>query len=465
MERLKQYSAALIAAALALVFLIVGVLSLTVLKPAQETVSSTVSTNTIIMTRDGVLPLLNDEVTVRATSASGAEVAIGVGTPGDVLGWIGEDPYTEVVGITSTRSELKVEEHGSPADAESGAQSGAADAQSGADGAQSAQSAPQAGLVDDLASSDMWLDAASGTGTATLTLSEVPAKRSLIAASAAGAGDLQLTLTWATEKVNTLAIVSFLGALVAALIAGVAWLSRRQLLRHREERAARLAERAGADLTDTQTIDSRRIAELVDADRAEEARSEARDRDEEPTESATVESADERGEEPEGAGGAAEALPDEAAEGVGSAEAEIPSEEDEARPVESSHEETPTMTGRHGAPDRPLDEDPPEKVPTDTGIIDLSAIRPGAALPSRRALREAREKGEATIVVDGREFDTGLIPVISGPEGDHRTPAGTAEAASPDAQSAGETEEAEKGSWTSLMSGWLRPNRQGKDRS
>ena len=82
-------------------------------------------------------------------------------------------------------------------------------------------------------------------------------------------------------------------------------------------------------------------------------------------------------------------------------------------------------------------------MPTDTGIIDLSAIRPGVALPSRRALREAREKGEEKIVIEGREFDTGLIPVVAKEE--------PASASDDPAEGADATS-----SWKSLMSGWLK---------
>jgi len=67
--------------------------------------------------------------------------------------------------------------------------------------------------------------------------------------------------------------------------------------------------------------------------------------------------------------------------------------------------------GRHGLDNGPIDQDPPERATTDTGVIDLSGIRGGRTLPSRRALREARNNGEQVVVVDGQEFNTGLIPV------------------------------------------------------
>ncbi|MDO5728102.1 MAG: hypothetical protein Q4P71_00580 [Actinomycetaceae bacterium] len=44
--------------------------------------------------------------------------------------------------------------------------------------------------------------------------------------------------------------------------------------------------------------------------------------------------------------------------------------------------------------------------------IEATAGGKTVKFPSRRALREARERGEAEVVVEGRKFDTGLIPVV-----------------------------------------------------
>lgn len=505
MERLKQYSAAVAAAALSLIFLIVGALALTVFAPAQELASSVVPERSLVMTRDGVLPLLAKNVTVTASSESGAPVALGLGTPGDVLGWIGEDPYTEVVGLSSDRSLLKVEDHpgasGADRDAQSGAQSGAqsvspesapaqSDAQSGAEsGAQSAssQSGAQsassqsgaildqeaAALVDAVAASDMWLETANDDGSASLSLDEVGAARSLLAVSAGGPGDLRLTLTWPIDRANMLAIVCLLGALVFALIAAVAGFSRFQLLRHRAERAERIAARAGADVTETQTFDSRELAALTESGRTADAPSPSEvdevgepegvaggDDDEEPAASRTQEEAPERVEDP--------AEPE---------DAHVPQDADEPSPEDAPESATPyggpesadagsepaeRVLGRHGS-GIPVDEDPPEKVPTDTGIIDLSGIRPGVTLPSRRALREAREKGEGTLVIDGREFDTGLIPVVDSAQ-DERAPQVQAPSAeSAEAPSSGEAPAKPSTSgWTSMMAGWLKKDQGGK---
>ncbi|MST64390.1 hypothetical protein [Schaalia hyovaginalis] len=442
MKRLKQYASAAIAAAVALVFLIVGALALTVLKPSQELASSVVASNALVMTRDGVLPLVAKDVRIDARSISGAPVALGVGTPGDVIGWIGDDAYTEVVGITSDRSVLKVEEHPGAQQAESSqsgnaAQSGAGQAASAPEASQSADSSqsaslPAKALETDLEGSDMWLDKTAGQGSATLALSDIPVGRSLIAVSAAGKGDLELTLTWSMRRVNTLAIIAFLGAGLFALISGVLVLSRRHLLQRRRERAQVLTERAGADTTQTQMIDTAQLAELIDAGRNDDA----------PSEAAKAESPsgiERTGDEPGEAQDAADASPDGSDAPVGADHAEEPGTAGTA----DTNADAETAHGRHALVEGTIDADPPEKVPTDTGIIDLSAIRPGVALPSRRALREAREKGEEKIVIEGREFDTGLIPVVAKEE--------PASASDDPAEGADATS-----SWKSLMSGWLK---------
>ena len=108
------------------------------------------------------------------------------------------------------------------------------------------------------------------------------------------------------------------------------------------------------------------------------------------------------------------------------------------------------VAGRHGEWAGAEDQDPPEKVSTDTGIIDLSSIRPGVTLPSRRALREAREKGEEKIVIDGREFNTGLIPIVHQTDSD--------ESAGSESEESSSASRSGSDSWTKLMSRWLKKN-------
>lgn len=494
MELFKRYVAASSMGVVALVCVLVGLLGVTVLRPPTHQVSSVVSATDLIMTRGNVLSIVKDDVTVTATSKSGAPVTLSIGTTQDVKGWIGDAAYTEVIGIESDRTKLKAESHDaigpsrvpSPSPAQSGAQSGVQS------GAQPLAEPSSADLVQQLASSDMWFKQASGEGTVSLDLENVPSGRSALAASAGGPGDLTLTLTWKVEQTNTLAIIAFLAACVFALIALALFLTRWQLLRLRKVREARIEERRKADSLETSSINSAAVAERIAAAReaapAAAPASEPAQADEpsvDETEQREAE-ADEQSEDIASTWGAAAF-----ASGKSDAEdAEAPvAEADEAvaddgpdatpvdeAPVESVEEsddngaQTPPSSdssdeyvpdpltdtferrGRHGLDNGPIDQDPPERATTDTGVIDLSGIRGGRTLPSRRALREARNNGEQVVVVDGQEFNTGLIPVTR-PRGAEQAPAPT---------SAPDDDASSTGGWTSIMSGWLKDRQEGK---
>ena len=494
MELFKRYVAASSMGVVALVCVLVGLLGVTVLRPPTHQVSSVVSATDLIMTRGNVLSIVKDDVTVTATSKSGAPVTLSIGTTQDVKGWIGDAAYTEVIGIESDRTKLKAESHDaigpsrvpSSTPAQSGAQSGVQS------GAQPLAEPSSADLVQQLASSDMWFKQASGEGTVSLDLENVPSGRSALAASAAGPDDLTLTLTWKVEQTNTLAIIAFLAACVFALIALALFLTRWQLLRLRKIREARIEERRKADSLETSSINSAAVAERIAAAReaapAAVAASEPAKADE-----PSVEEAEQREAEAEekpaddaptwGAAAFAsgkneaedaEAPVAEADETVAEDNAETaPTDEAPAQPAEASDDNAeqaqPTVDaseeyvpdpltdtferrGRHGLDNGPIDQDPPERATTDTGVIDLSGIRGGRTLPSRRALREARNNGEQVVVVDGQEFNTGLIPVTR-PRNAEQAPAPT---------SAPDDDASSTGGWTSIMSGWLKDRQEGK---
>lgn len=500
MELFKRYVAASSMGVVALVCVLVGLLGVTVLRPPTHQVSSVVSATDLIMTRGNVLSIVKDDVTVTATSKSGAPVTLSIGTTQDVKGWIGDAAYTEVIGVESDRTKLKAESHAAvstgqttPAAPSTPAQSGA---QSGVQsGAQPLADPTSADLVTQLASSDMWFKQASGEGTVSLDLENVPSGRSALAASAAGPDDLTLTLTWKVEQTNTLAIIAFLAACVFALIALALFLTRWQLLRLRKIREARIEERRKADSLETSSINSAAVAERVAAARdsapasapVEEppAADEATVSNDSSTDSAEAvpveekaqwgaavytpaadesaenapaeeEAADGASSEEEAAGEAAPSENDGATEAVDSSDEaasneaasnEVPQDDYVSDPLTDTFE----RRGRHGLDNGPIDQDPPERATTDTGVIDLSGIRGGRTLPSRRALREARNNGEQTVVVDGQEFNTGLIPI---------TRPRAAEPAAP--TSAPDDDASKTGGWTSIMSGWLKDRQEGK---
>ena len=490
MELFKRYVAASSMGVVALVCVLVGLLGVTVLRPPTHQVSSVVSSTDLIMTRGNVLSIVKDDVTVTATSKSGAPVTLSIGTTQDVKGWIGDAAYTEVIGVESDRTKLKAESHDaigpsrvpSPTPAQSGVQSGA----------QPLAEPSSADLVQQLASSDMWFKQASGEGTVSLELENVPSGRSALAASAAGPNDLTLTLTWKVEQTNTLAIIAFLAACIFALIALALFLTRWQLLRLRKIREARIEERRKADSLETSSINSAAVAERIAAAReaapAAVVASEPAKADEPSVEQSEQREADADDQHADNAptwGAAAfasgknEAEDDEApvaeadeAVAEDSAKAE-PADEAPVEPAKASDDNAeqaqPTVDtseeyvpdpltdtferrGRHGLDNGPIDQDPPERATTDTGVIDLSGIRGGRTLPSRRALREARNNGEQVVVVDGQEFNTGLIPVTR-PRATEQAPAPT---------SAPDDDASSTGGWTSIMSGWLKDRQEGK---
>ena len=490
MELFKRYVAATSMGVVALVCVLVGLLGVTVLRPPTHQVSSVVSSTDLIMTRGNVLSIVKDDVTVTATSKSGAPVTLSIGTTQDVKGWIGDAAYTEVIGVESDRTKLKAESHDaigpsrvpSPTPAQSGVQSGA----------QPLAEPSSADLVQQLASSDMWFKQASGEGTVSLELENVPSGRSSLAASAAGPNDLTLTLTWKVEQTNTLAIIAFLAACIFALIALALFLTRWQLLRLRKIREARIEERRKADSLETSSINSAAVAERIAAAReaapAAVVASEPAKADEPSVEESEQREADADDQHADNAptwGAAAfasgknEAEDDEApvaeadeAVAEDSAKAE-PADEAPVEPAKASDDNAeqaqPTVDtseeyvpdpltdtferrGRHGLDNGPIDQDPPERATTDTGVIDLSGIRGGRTLPSRRALREARNNGEQVVVVDGQEFNTGLIPVTR-PRATEQAPAPT---------SAPDDDASSTGGWTSIMSGWLKDRQEGK---
>ena len=494
MELFKRYVAASSMGVVALVCVLVGLLGVTVLRPPTHQVSSVVSATDLIMTRGNVLSIVKDDVTVTATSKSGAPVTLSIGTTQDVKGWIGDAAYIEVIGIESDRTKLKAESHDaigpsrvpSPSPAQSGAQSGVQS------GAQPLAEPSSADLVQQLASSDMWFKQASGEGTVSLDLENVPSGRSALAASAGGPGDLTLTLTWKVEQTNTLAIIAFLAACVFALIALALFLTRWQLLRLRKIREARIEERRKADSLETSSINSAAVAERIAAAReaapaaapasepaqadepsVDEAEPREAEADEKPTDNApTWGAAAFASDQNETEGDEApveetdEAVADDGPDATPVDEAPVESVEDSddngaqtPTSSDSSEEYVPDpltdtfeRRGRHGLDNGPIDQDPPERATTDTGVIDLSGIRGGRTLPSRRALREARNNGEQVVVVDGQEFNTGLIPVTR-PRGAEQAPAPT---------SAPDDDASSTGGWTSIMSGWLKDRQEGK---
>ena len=453
MDQLRRFSGAAAACAVALIAAIVAVLALTVWKPTQQISATVTPQQPVVITREGLFQLEGGEVTVTAASASGKQVTMALGTAADVRAWVSDLSYAEITGISANRENLLTEGHDSAASATSSpspSPSPSSEAPQNPD--QNAQPSPSPSATPTLSAvgGDMWLDEVTAPSTATMTLRDVAAGRSLVITSdGTTPSDLTVTMTWQTPHANVLAItagvITFVCLLIAAaLVALVLW---------RERHAASEEETPEQDEAEegtSQEVDPA-FFEAVDHSDSSEEGTETSEIDNEESEEYS-DSSDE-GEVPLDL-----AVPDSSSEVTEfdeeKSEGELPEEPtseesfevDETSVAEQNESsDSQLRRGRHGIVYHDDEVDPPARESTDTGIIDLSGIRPGAVLPSRRALRQAREKGEGRLVIGGHEFDTGLIPQVEKEEG-----TSTADGSE------------DKRSWGSIMGNWISPKQRGQ---
>lgn len=453
MDQLRRFSGAAAACAVAVIAAIVAVLALTVWKPTQQISATVTPQQPVVITREGLFQLEGGEVTVTAASASGKQVTMALGTAADVRAWVSDLSYAEITGISANRENLLTEGHDSATSATSSpspSPSPSSEAPQNPD--QNAQPSPSPSAIPTLsaAGGDMWLDEATAPSTATMTLRDVAAGRSLVITSdGTTPSDLTVTMTWQTPHANVLAItagvITFICLLIAAALVGLVLWRERHVASEEEKRKEGEAEEGSSQQVDPAFF------ETADNSESSEAETETLQSDNEEAEEYS--DLAEGGETPDDV--TAQDSSTEAAE----FDEEMPeSELPEDRTSEESFEiEEASVTerdessdseprrGRHGIAYHDDEVDPPARESTDTGIIDLSGIRPGAVLPSRRALRQAREKGEERLVIGGQEFDTGLIPQVEKQE----------------EASTGEGSE-EKRSWGSIMGSWISPKQRGQ---
>ncbi|WP_163188232.1 hypothetical protein [Cellulosimicrobium sp. SL-1] len=164
-----------------------GVATATVWRDSDTVVATTAYTGdgTVLVTAPGVLDLVAEDVTIRATAPGEQQVTLAIGREADVTGWVGEDPHGVVTGLSdwdalATRAvdapaaEDEPAEGDAPADGES-----PAEGETPAEGDATAET-PVAGV--DPAGSDMWLEEATGAGSASLRWSDQPGRWQLLAA-------------------------------------------------------------------------------------------------------------------------------------------------------------------------------------------------------------------------------------------------------------------------------------------
>lgn len=451
MDQLRRFSGAAAACAVAVIAAIVAVLALTVWKPTQQISATVTPQQPVVITREGLFQLEGGEVSVTAASASGKQVTMALGTAADVRAWVSDLSYAEITGISANRENLLTEGHDSAASASSSpSPSPSSEAPQNPD--QNAQPSPSPSATSTLsaAGGDMWLDEATAPSTATMTLRDVAAGRSLVITSdGTTPSDLTVTMTWQTPHANVLAItagvITFICLLIAAaLVALVLWRERHAASEEEtreqdeaEEGASQQVDPAFFEAVDhsdsseeedgTSEVDNEELEEYSDSTDEGEASFDLTAQDSS-TEGAEFDEEKSQGELPE----------DHTLEESFEVDETSVTDQDESSDSE-------LRRGRHGIAYHDDEVDPPARESTDTGIIDLSAIRPGAVLPSRRALRQAREKGEGRLVIGGQEFDTGLIPQVEKEE-ETSTVEGSEE----------------KRSWGSIMGNWISPKQRGQ---
>jgi hypothetical protein len=165
-----------------------GVATATVLRESDTVVATATPSGdgTMVVTEPGVLGLVDDQVTVRATVPEGQKVTLALGSDVDVLGWVGDDPYDSVSGLSSWDT-LGV----APG-------TGAATEEEAADGEEKdAGPAEKPASGPDPAGSDMWISEVSEETTASLRWTEEPGRVVLLAAGVGKDAEAPtLELTW-----------------------------------------------------------------------------------------------------------------------------------------------------------------------------------------------------------------------------------------------------------------------------
>lgn len=189
-----------------------GVASATVWRPSDTAVMTTgeQSGATLLTTAPGVLSLVDRDVTITARSSDDAKVVLALGSQVDVDGWIGEDPALRVTGASDWETLTVAAPDSTGASDPSDA---ATDETAETDPAEPTAPGP------DPSGSDMWVEATSGTGSATLGWDASSTDQVLlVAAVGEDAAAPQVTLSWPREVTTPLLWPGVaLGVLLVAL--------------------------------------------------------------------------------------------------------------------------------------------------------------------------------------------------------------------------------------------------------
>lgn len=210
----KRYWLAVVCGVLTLLGLIVGVLGLTVLAPAQQVQASAQFDRPYAITREGVLSLYADEVTVTVTAPEEQTAWVALGAANDVASWVESQSYTEIIGVENTLEDLATTAYGEAA--QSGATSGdSTDSETEttdpAETTDTEDEEAQSGATskNPLVSDMWWSPVRYGTNTVTMNLSGDQLDGAIVVATDGVGAAPSVTLTWPTPTPYYLAIFSF----------------------------------------------------------------------------------------------------------------------------------------------------------------------------------------------------------------------------------------------------------------
>ena len=221
---------------LAVAAIVLGVLNATMWKPSAEiTASASVTGTQYIVTDAGVLNLLDQNTTLTAESKSSSnQVCVALGPAKDVTGWIGQDSYQRVTGMSSW-SELSVERAGSGnsggSSSDTGSGSSSSDDSSDSSGTSGSAAGSTAGSTagtaagstakDEVAfkDSEMWTSVKCGKGSATLNVTKATGATVAIVNLGDDASDATVKLHWVRSQVPDFAMPFYLSGGLLAVIA------------------------------------------------------------------------------------------------------------------------------------------------------------------------------------------------------------------------------------------------------
>lgn len=215
-----------------------GVASATVWRDSDTVAATTAfdGDGTLLVTEPGVLDLVDDGVTIRATVPDEQQVTLAIGREVDVMGWVGDDPHGVVTGLSDwdrLATSAVVPEAEEPADGEASPETPAegetpaedapaegespAEGETPAEGEAPAEEEPVVGV--DPAGSDMWVAETTGTGSVTLRWDDQPGRWQLLAAGVGeGAVAPTVELSWPREVETPYLWPGVVGGIVLILL-------------------------------------------------------------------------------------------------------------------------------------------------------------------------------------------------------------------------------------------------------